>query len=309
MIESLYAHPTSSGRAALRTGGFTLLELLVVLLILATLARTAILSVDGLVDQERRQSTARTITDVRDAILGRTNTLDASGHLWAEGFVSDIGRLPLTVAGDGLAFSELWQPSPTTAPFGLKVAPGDLEVRLPAGWRGPYLRLPLGRSALIDGWGRSFNALGLDGAPATVADPIGGIVSLGFDGEDGGEGYDEDLEQILSDTTFARHVGLVPVRVTPVTGGGAHIIVRIYGPIDGAVATLDQQSAPATIGDAPLLFLNIPIGHRIVRAYQFGPELPLTWEQPLPGAIASELVSIVVVSGGVPEISIDLGGG
>lgn len=165
-------------RSAQSSAGLSLIELIVVLTILAALAGTALVSTEGLVDQSRYDATRDTLTHLEDAILG--SAPGPAGAPWLPGFVADMGRLPRATdvndPGDDededeklaeLA-SELWV-QPAAAPaFAIQRPDGDPEIQLPAGWRGPYLRLPLGSAELRDGWGRPIRLLDLNGQPFEI---------------------------------------------------------------------------------------------------------------------------------------------
>ena len=135
--------------------GMTLAELVIVLAILAVLTTIAVTMTDGVLDQAKFDATRTTLDNVRTAIVGPTNPQDATPS-----FVSDMGRLPT-------AWSELTSSIPTftVVPMPLTTAVPDLSpangytggmgtmVYLGAGSRGPYLRLPSGLAAPVDGWG------------------------------------------------------------------------------------------------------------------------------------------------------------
>src|SRR5580704_13949574 len=102
--------PGSPGRR-----GLTLVELLVVLVILVILATVAIQSTENLVAQARYESTQRTLDNIQNAVLGPRSQMDSDGTRAVTGFVADMGRLPVAVAGTNpstglpeMQPSELW---------------------------------------------------------------------------------------------------------------------------------------------------------------------------------------------------------
>lgn len=287
--------------------GLTLIELLVVVVILATIAQTALVTADRLVDEERFTRTTYALESAEVAILGRRNALDPSGRLWAEGFVADVGRLPIVRdPGDGAALDELWAGHSSLTPFALQTAPGDPAVRLPCGWRGPYLQLGIGKSAWFDGWGKAFLARDEAGDVAQVGTAIARIASLGADGEPGGDGYAEDLELEFGSGSTSRHLGVIPVRVVPDPNIGGQIVVRVFGPQNGKLVTLEQQVlAIGATASVSTTFSAVSVGPRVVRAYQTATPPPAK-ELPVGAGIASAIEPVVVVQGGIPELVFDL---
>lgn len=161
--------------------GLTLLELLVVVAILAVLASVAV-RVTGDVESETRvRAGQETLSSVRSAILGQANSAGGYGGAQNLGFVSDMGRLPRARLVNGveyssLALSELYNATaPELRPYGMwtnLLASGsvllsgdplpttatnqvlDQTIRIPAGWRGPYLRIRNTSEGIRDGWGK-----------------------------------------------------------------------------------------------------------------------------------------------------------
>ena len=74
--------------------GFTLVELLIVLLILAIMTTVAIQATSGLVDQARYETTQRNLQNIQDAIIGPTNQRASDGSLLITGFAADMGACP-----------------------------------------------------------------------------------------------------------------------------------------------------------------------------------------------------------------------
>lgn len=275
------AHPpfppasAAAGPAPFCRRGLTLVELLVVMLILAALAGAAYQSTTGLVDQSRYEATRRSLEAIEAGVLGPANQYDDAGAPVVTGFVADVGRLPVAVeveADQPLTLWELWSKPADTAAFDIRTPAGDEEVRLGAGWRGPYVQLSVGGEELLDGWGRRPRLLDADDAtPLEAGDPVAVVRSLGADGVYGladADTYSRDVSVVLAQRTAApvvsaRHLatvyGQVHLRdtdgdsVTP--DPDTTIVVRLYGPDpegDGSLRTLAQYAAVYTASGATM---------------------------------------------------------
>ncbi|MEL7264988.1 MAG: prepilin-type N-terminal cleavage/methylation domain-containing protein [Planctomycetota bacterium] len=278
----------------MKRSGLTLLELVVVLAILAATATAAAVATERILAQRRAEITTQTLDAFRRSVLGRfgrvetvpgiTTNLDApSGN----GFIADMGHFPIATGSDASTqLSELWVQPAGVSPFGLKTAPGDPDVTLMCGWRGPYLDLPLDAVRLRDGYGRDLRVLSSDmsGSPIDAIDgaPVHGITSLGSDGEIGIVNSERPL---AGDTTAwlgppnRFHLENISVTVVESDGAGGttppsqtgSVLVRIYLP-DGATGdvTFRQSSLFATsasAGNASFVFADVPIGPKVLRAY------------------------------------------
>jgi prepilin-type N-terminal cleavage/methylation domain-containing protein len=267
--------------------GLTLVELVVVLVILAILATVAVSTVAPRVDQQRFETTQRLIQNVEWAIYQRETNSDGSS--FDSGFLVDLGDLPTAydeVPGDGLddgPFS-LRQLMENTGfePFSIRPADpitntdavdrddqpvmADTEVRIGAGWRGPYLKLPVGADSLIDAWGHPLRSgdgyayhhlRGPDDTNVTsAAHKIIGVRSLGKDNAAGGSQYDQDLPSTASGIQLTRSqlFGTVTGTVKIADGwdtGTSVIIVQLFYP-DGAgvVGTSGIRAERGTLSDS-----------------------------------------------------------
>lgn len=291
--------------------GLTLVELVVVLMILVIVAGAAITASGTLVEEANYESSQTTMRTLERAVLGHYDSA-SSGEDFAVSFVSDIGRLPRVAAGTGdIALAELWEKPFTVAAFEIQSPLGDPEVRLAAGWRGPYVYAGYGAAKLVDGWGRAFALLAADDTTAIATTELRKIRTLGASGLVGGTGYEADetlvFESTLPTTVPARHVGDVLVRVRTTAATGENVYIRIYGPTDGDVVTLGQSvGVPANGTDVVHTFLDIPIGTRVLRAYRSANE-PATMESEFDGAaVRSSIRNIEVLQGGIPEVELTL---
>jgi prepilin-type N-terminal cleavage/methylation domain-containing protein len=264
---SFILHPSSLTRR-----GMTLLELLIVVAILAVLTSVAVTSTDVLLGQGRCDATRRNLTSVEEAVLGPADARQADGTLSVTGFVADVGRLPVCAnavyARFGLA--ELWARPSTLAWFGIRSPTDDPEVKVPCGWRGPYVRLPLGHDYLLDGWGNSFVLLNTSGTAAELNQTIREVWSLGADQLAGGTQYDSDVGVVFDESrwqmTLQGNVYLVDSsgqRTNP-TGG---VLVMLYGPNPDTGGLLETQVTTTTTSGVVSYSVTTSIGPRFLRAY------------------------------------------
>lgn len=138
--------------------GFTLIEMSVVLLVIAIVTHLALRQLGGIRDEKLRKAADRQLEEIRTSVFG----LDREGD--PAGFLADTGRLPLATNG---TLAELWQKPaglrdyaalPATKANLVKGVPADLaqdNIVVGTGWRGPYLRLPVGKTRLFDPWGNA----------------------------------------------------------------------------------------------------------------------------------------------------------
>ncbi|GEM_PF-1052816 len=152
-----------------RQSGFSLVELVVVLLIITVLSTVAIRSSIDIAYSARHEQTRQRRDSIRQAIVGNPNR-SVNGQPDISGFVADMGRLPdnlrellqrydcVNPAGASPkncitpAVPE-WADNP-----GVSVDPGSL---LRYGWNGPYLTVsdnPSNSDTYTDGWGREIES-------------------------------------------------------------------------------------------------------------------------------------------------------
>ncbi|MBT9173812.1 MAG: hypothetical protein DDT21_02218 [Syntrophomonadaceae bacterium] len=145
--------------------GFTLMEVIIVLAVLAMFAAMAVPLAGRLEARGRERETERRLELVREAMLGRRGALDAGGRRVLAGYAGDLGGLPplrrsvweavyqrwgwpgeTVVDGrfaDGQEAQSYWasgmgQPRNLWVPLPPGGAPNPSEPR----WRGPYLHEP-----------------------------------------------------------------------------------------------------------------------------------------------------------------------
>lgn len=178
-------------------GGFSLLELLVVVSLLGMLALATTVMVDNTDDQQRFELTRARLQQIRNAIVGDT-TRTLNGEPVLSGFAIDMGRLPanlneLMVLPAG---ANVWQ----GFPISISSVPSSSVGEVYGGWRGPYLDVMpnAGASAaraFRDGWANDDGSddfgwlVDISGASSNVLS----IKSYGSDGVlGGGNVYEQD---------------------------------------------------------------------------------------------------------------------
>ncbi|WP_198242988.1 type II secretion system protein [methane-oxidizing endosymbiont of Gigantopelta aegis] len=143
--------------------GFSLIELVTVLLIITVLSTIAIRSTVDIGYNARYEQTKDRLNSIKQAIIGNPNRY-LNGQPDIHGFVADMGRLPDNVR-------ELIQRYNCSNPVGAGpnncITPGtpawfdttnvSVSNNLKHGWNGPYLTVsdnPANPDAYTDGWGR-----------------------------------------------------------------------------------------------------------------------------------------------------------
>jgi len=228
------------------SGGFTLVEVLMVIAILGVITVMSILPLSNSIDEGRFQDTVSRMKAIRDAMLGDP-TLTANGVRTSFGYVGDVGAIP--TAMQGLA--------------ALMVNPGiaawavNQSVRFGLGWNGPYLTsAQAGTNFSLDGWGR-----------ALIYDPSASpptLTSYGADGVVGGAGLNSDIVvQLPANLQLAVVYGFISNSASPYSGNAT---VEInYPDGSGALTTQTANLVPANKGY--FTFSNVPLGKRSVTAY------------------------------------------
>ncbi len=142
-----------------RRRGFTLIELMVVMVILVLLAALVLPRVVGRTDQARRTSSIVQLRTLMNAV--------------AQYRIDNGSKVPSSEQGLEALVKE-----PASAPK-------------PKHWRGPYLD---SNEVPKDGWGNEFIYIALEDNRDFR------LSSLGADGQEGGDGYDADINSWERDT-------------------------------------------------------------------------------------------------------------
>ncbi len=147
--------------------GFTLIELVMVILLLGILSTIAIPKVTDIIQTARLKATKGEMTELKKAIMGDPSSV-AGGVLIDKGFNGDIGHLPVTL--DDLVNQGSY---PNWNRF------------TQSGWNGPYISEDFSSDNewKIDAWGNTYE----------IFSPAAGDTSLLSYGPDGTKGTSDDL--------------------------------------------------------------------------------------------------------------------
>lgn len=230
---------------------FTLVELTVALLILAALAHLAMREVSHLRDARLADVADRQLEELRDSVYCR-----AAGEQ-STGFLADMGRLPQAESADCASLEELWKKPDGSLPFAVREAVSsnlcvsaaekallaENGVWVPTGWRGPYLRLPVGRDELLDPWGNPMSNPDSAGY-SRLGVTNGCIVSAAHFGPTARR--DDLRSRTLALAPADSAVCTLTVNIAAVESAGT-VSLKWFGPASGLVTgAVETVSAPGT---------------------------------------------------------------
>ena len=123
--------------------GFTLVEIVIVIVILGFLAAAAIPKFTGMVEESRINATKNEMQEIEIAIMGASSAV-SGGVATQRGYFGDVGYMPaqLTDLVTKPAADSAWNRAANNG--------------LGAGWNGPYLNDDGSGSLLRDAWGNSY---------------------------------------------------------------------------------------------------------------------------------------------------------
>lgn len=190
-VSGLVPAPTPSagwGRRVLSACGFTLLELLVVLMLLALVSGVGLMAYEGVREDAAYTVTRSEMAEIRKSLLAFRQDV---GHFPdAAGLIASVPDPAGNTPGLRLRLLQYCQNTDTSktgethgVSYDAGCAQWNRDTR--RGWNGPYLSEP----GLLDGWGRPYLLLDAqDATPTDDSDGVARLVSLGPDGVDGAGG-------------------------------------------------------------------------------------------------------------------------
>lgn len=226
--------------------GFTMIELLLVLSLVAIVSVVSISVVGNSIDEARFNDTTSKMQQIKAAVIGNVEQREGATRS-SFGYLGDIGAIPTGAIGlSGL----------TTKPGGAASWSVNTTVRFGLGWNGPYITSSFSANPLVDGWGNAF-VYNASATPPT-------ITSLGSDGVAGGTGYKQDIVLTLpTEFITAKVYGFISEAGGPYNGSATVEINYPNGA--GAVQTSSVNLVAADKGY--FQFTNIPLGKRSVTTY------------------------------------------
>ena len=220
-----------------RRGGFTLIELTVVLAVLALVTHLAVRELSRFGAERLESAAERQMAEIRAA---------------ASAFYRDMGRLVCATNG---TLSELWRLPSDAERYAIRAIDfHGTNILVAAGWRGPYLRLAPGRNALRDPWGNALEYhAGDEWRRLTVSNDC--AVAIAHYGN-------ESLERDRRETSLLPEGGLAArllVTITMESDVVRELRVGVFGARGGRAALLAEKTL-SLAADSQLVFSELAPG-------------------------------------------------
>lgn len=267
--------------------GFTLLELVVVLAVLAILTGMAVASFSAVEDETRRNASGDLIDRIELATVGAGIAEGNASKDIAPSFFMDTGRLPKVQGADpSLQLRELWEKPADLNSFRqvtpIPTVPGDApdlnDLLIGCGWRGPYIRLGVGQQSLRDGYS---NPLAIAFVPVGDPNPafrewVTQIQSLGADGVPGPTTLPISLEHdipltpkvIFDPSSPGSLFPPLSVSISKKDGTSLGTAAKVHLIYPDSTNSNGYTVSTATLSDTTTLthvFPSVPIGPRVIR--------------------------------------------
>ncbi len=253
--------------------GFTLIELVLVIVIISVLAAVAVNMMNQPVDEERFNATIAEMNNLKTAIIGNPSLISNQART-NFGYVGDMGNLPSSL--DDLV-KKGGQPEFTI----------NAAIGIGMGWNGPYLSQEFSEETdgyKKDAWGTEYK---YDQAK-------GIIISAGSDRSFGsGSGYAQDITKTITKSEYLADISgaIKGSSGSPITDS-SWVSITLYYPSKGVETSV--ATTPTAAGT--FYFQDIPVGiHRLVAA-------------PLVGNIGLGITVVTALSSGTNTASVQLTG-
>lgn len=268
----------------MRRRGFTLIELVVVLVVIAALTHLAVREISQVRAGQLRKMADKQLDALRDCVWHVSPDGDP------DGFLADMGRLPRLVSQTNSTgasvgtLAELWRCPASTPMYALlpandasryvqgvdsaTLASMGAGVFVPTGWRGPYLRMPLGKDRLLDPWGNTIESVDEAGFQR-VAVSNGFAVAVSHFGSDarpddkfapGSASAKDSTVSLLPEGGAASRL-VVSVEIANGASFSGNITWAWYGPADGKIT----GGVKSVAYPSPAEFTGLTPGVKIIK--------------------------------------------